>query len=129
MRASGEQNMNRVIHFEIGAANPERAVKFYQETFGWQITKWPGPEPYWLAATGESSEAGINGGIMRHQDGQPRIVNTIGVESIEEAKAKVTSCGGTVVIDKMAIPGVGYQAYCVDTEGNIFGLHQPDPNA
>ena len=26
------------------------------------------------------------------------------------------------------MPGVGWMAYCKDTEGNTFGLMQPDPN-
>jgi uncharacterized protein len=30
---------------------------------------------------------------------------------------------------KTAIPGVGYLAYCSDTEGNVFGLMQADKNA
>ena len=36
---------------------------------------------------------------------------------------------GKVAMPKMAIPGVGYQAYCLDTEGNVFGIHQPDAAA
>jgi predicted enzyme related to lactoylglutathione lyase len=27
---------------------------------------------------------------------------------------------------KMAVPGVGWLAYAKDTEGNIFGIMQPD---
>jgi predicted enzyme related to lactoylglutathione lyase len=27
------------------------------------------------------------------------------------------------------MPGVGYMAYCRDTEGNTFGIMQEDPNA
>ena len=27
--------MNRVVHFEIHAADPERAARFYGEVFGW----------------------------------------------------------------------------------------------
>ena len=42
---------------------------------------------------------------------------------------KVTAYGGTVVVPKHAIPGVGYLAYCADTEGNVFGLMTSDPNA
>lgn len=30
---------------------------------------------------------------------------------------------------KMAIPKVGYLAYCMDTEGNIFGIMQSDSSA
>jgi predicted enzyme related to lactoylglutathione lyase len=29
----------------------------------------------------------------------------------------------------MPIPGMGWLAYCKDTEGNIFGMMQNDPNA
>ena len=65
--------MNRVIHFEFGAVDPERAARFYREVFGWNIQKW-GEQPYWLVTTGAKSEPGIDGGIMRHQDGQPRTV-------------------------------------------------------
>ncbi len=29
----------------------------------------------------------------------------------------------------MAVPGMGYMAYCQDTDGNCFGLMQNDPSA
>jgi predicted enzyme related to lactoylglutathione lyase len=29
----------------------------------------------------------------------------------------------------MPIPGVGYLAYCLDTEGNMFGIMQRDTSA
>jgi len=32
-------------------------------------------------------------------------------------------------VPKMPIPGVGWLAYAKDTEGNIFGIMQPDANA
>jgi predicted enzyme related to lactoylglutathione lyase len=121
--------MHRVIHFELGVQETERAVKFYKEVFGWEIKKWGGPEEYWLVTTGPEEQPGINGGIMRHKDGNPRTVNTIGVSSVDDFAEKTIRCGGKVVVPKMAIPGVGYQAYCQDTEGNLFGIHQSDPSA
>lgn len=30
---------------------------------------------------------------------------------------------------KMVVPGVGYLAYCNDTEGIMFGMMQSDPSA
>jgi predicted enzyme related to lactoylglutathione lyase len=66
---------------------------------------------------------------MRHKDGSPRTVNTNGVASVEEAAKQVERSGGKVVAPKMAIPGVGYQAYCLDTEGVIFGIHEFDRSA
>ncbi len=34
-----------------------------------------------------------------------------------------------VALPKMAVPGVGWLAYCKDTEGNIFGFMQSDETA
>jgi predicted enzyme related to lactoylglutathione lyase len=119
--------MNRVVHFEINAPNVEEALPFYENVFGWKVSKWEGPEPYWLVATGEGD--GIDGGIMQSQDGQPRTVNAVHVDSVDAFARKVEENGGKVVVPKMAIPGVGYVAYCTDPGGVIFGLHHPDPNA
>ena len=52
------------------------------------------------------------------------VTNTVEVESMEEAIAKVEGAGGKKVHGPNEIPGIGIQAYCTDTEGNIFGLHQ-----
>ena len=42
---------------------------------------------------------------------------------------KGLASGGTIALPKMPIPGVGWLAYLKDTEGNIFGMMQPDPSA
>lgn len=121
--------MSRVTHFEINTADPARAADFYGRVFGWEITKWEGPEEYWLVTTGKEGDIGINGGIMRSQDGQPRTVNTIQVETIDNVIAKITTSGGQIAMPKMAIPGIGWQAYCIDPQGCLFGVHQADPKA
>ena len=120
--------MSRVVHFEIPAENPERAAAFYKKAFGWKIEKWPGPMDYWLVNTGDSGAPGINGGLMKKGDVKTT-TNTIDVQSVEKAVATVTSVGGKLIMPKTPIPGVGYFAYCEDTEGNLFGVMQFDPNA
>ena len=120
--------MPRVVHFELTADDPERATKFYQDVFGWKINKWDGPQDYWLVTTGAAGEPGIDGAIMRRMEGAS-VINTIDVESVDDAVAKITASGGTVVAPKMSIPGVGYFAYCLDTEGNTFGVMQQDTSA
>jgi len=123
--------MPRVIHFEFMAQDPVRASQFYSDIFGWSITKWDGPADYWLVTTGEDGTPGINGGIAQSKDtNMPGLtVNTVEVPSVDEYAAKVTDHGGTVVMPKMTIPGVGYLVYCKDTEGTIFGILQVDRNA
>lgn len=126
--------MPRVIHFEIVADNPERAMKFYKEVFGWEFNKWDGPQDYWLVKTGEDSQPGINGGLTpKTNQGSGniggRITNSIDVPSIDEFSNKISMEGGKVLSPKMPIPGVGYLAICEDTEGISFGIIQYDRNA
>jgi hypothetical protein len=128
--------MPRVVHFEIHAAEPQRAIQFYSSAFGWEFKSWGEPMEYWLIMTGDPSMPGINGGLMRRQgpapaDMQPvnAYVCTIEVDLLEDAVTKVASLGAVIVVPKMPIPGVGWLAYFKDTEGNIVGLHQQDPSA
>ena len=121
--------MARVVHFEILADDPERAVSFYEKAFDWKTTRWSGPQGYWLMTTGPEGEAGINGAIMGRHDPQGRIYTIIDVPSVDEAVKKIEAAGGKITQPKMTVPGVGYAAYFTDTEGNTLGLIQNDPNA
>jgi predicted enzyme related to lactoylglutathione lyase len=121
--------MSRVIHFEIPAADPERAIKFYGKAFGWKFDKWAGPMEYWMVNTGKDGTPGINGGMLRKPGPAAVTTNTIDVESVDRSVDAVVKAGGKLTMPKSPIPGVGYFAYCEDTEGNIFGVMQPDPNA
>ncbi len=121
--------MSRVVHFEIHVDDPDRASKFYTDVFGWKFSKWEGPMDYWLISTGDTSCPGIDGGMMKRRDPMGNVYNTIGIESIDKSIEQITKAGGTIVVPKMPIPGVGWLAYFKDTEGNIFGVMQPDPSA
>lgn len=116
--------MPRVAHFDIVADDPERAVAFYRDVFGWQIHKWEGPMEYWPITTGPKEEPGIDGGL-----GRRGTENTIGVDSVDDFVKKVVANGGKVIQPKGPIPGIGWFASCEDTEGNHFGLMQSDPSA
>lgn len=126
--------MPRVIHFEIHAAEPQQAIDFYSNLFGWEFAKWDGPIDYWTIKTGEPGTPGINGGMVRRQgtiDGTAVIayVCTVDVASVDTMVQKISLLGGLVVLPKMAIPGIGWLAYGKDPQGNIFGIMQRDPGA
>jgi len=125
--------MSRVVHFEIHAEEPQCAIKFYEGVLGWQFNQWGGQD-YWVITTGPSDQPGINGGLLPRQgtiDGQAVIayVCTADVTSLDETSAAVDAQGGTMVVPKMPVPTVGWLAYFKDTEGNIFGAMQADPQA
>ena len=116
--------MNRPVHFEIHATDPATLSKFYADVFGWQITHMPQFD-YYLINTGDNDGPGINGGFVKRMGA----VCSLGVKSVDEAVAKATAAGAQIALPKMAIPGVGYQAYIRDPDENIVGLHQADQNA
>jgi len=120
--------MGRVIHFEIPVKEPDRAAAFYQKVFGWKVDKWDGPMEYWMVSTGAEGAPGINGGMLKRGN-VTTTTNTIGVDSVDASVAAVTKAGGKLIMAKTAIPGVGYFAYCEDTEGNLFGVMQADGKA
>lgn len=128
--------MNRPIHFEIHVDDLERAKEFYGAAFGWEFQDWSeyAGVPYAGAVTGEGD--GINGALMQRQGpggGVGAAVNgavlTIGVADYDAAEQKIVAAGGTVAMPKYALPGMAWQGYYLDTEGNIFGIHQPDEDA
>ncbi len=115
--------MARVYHFEIPADDPERAIAFYRDVFGWMIQKKLAPnEEYWLVMTGGRDEAGINGGIKRRARTTDRAIPHIEVESLEDTSKQIVSNGGTVVSERISVKGTGYLMYCLDCEGNTFAI-------
>lgn len=120
--------MPRVVHFEMPADDLQRASRFYQDVFGWQMQPWGAEGEYILVSTGKEGP-GIDGGITQRIPDRSGTINTIDVSSVDEYVEKIVAHGGTVVAPKMAIPQVGYAAYCRDTEGNLFGLMQEDQSA
>ncbi len=122
--------MPTIVHFEIPTDDLERAKKFYAELFNWKIEKYPGPMEYlMITTTNEKGEKAVDGGMMKRQNPQQPITNYIGIPSIDEYAAKVERLGGKVVVPKMAVPGIGYFAMCLDTENNSFALWEDDKNA
>jgi len=125
--------MSRVVHFEIHAENPQRAIKFYETVLGWQFSQWGGQD-YWLITTGPKDQPGIDGGLVPRRgliDGEAVIayVCTVDVSSLDETITAVEANGGAIALPKMPVPTVGWLAYFKDTEGNIFGAMQADPQA
>ncbi|MFD1205601.1 MULTISPECIES: VOC family protein [Sporosarcina] len=130
--------MGRLIHFEIHVDDMERAKKFYGEVFGWSFQDWSdyAGMPYFGAVTGDDAEVGINGALMKRQSAPPEVGQalngyacTMAVEDYDVTEEKILANGGVVAKSKHALPGLAWQGYYHDTEGNIFGIHQPDEHA
>lgn len=130
--------MSRPVHFEIHASDPARAGAFYADALGWTIEDWSefAGGPYFGVITGPEDQPGINGAITPRAGRAPApdapvrgAVLTVGCADFDAAAQKILAAGGEVAMEKFALPGTAWQGYFLDTEGNVFGLHQPDPRA
>ena len=132
--------MNKVVHFEIVVVDPERSIDFYTKVFDWDIKKWEGGggeegTDYWMVMTVPKDTPGaINGGLRKEMGVDAKeetksvngFVCTVAVESITDILEKVESNGGRIMQPAMYITKMGMLAYCLDTEGNMFGVMQPE---
>lgn len=124
--------MDKVVHFEIPADDVERAQKFYQEIFGWQIQKVPMPEmEYFIITTVETDEdrmpkesGAINGGMMPRQVPGEQPVLVIDVTDINARLQAIEAAGGKVVLPVQQVGDMGLYARFRDPEGNIVGVWQ-----
>jgi predicted enzyme related to lactoylglutathione lyase len=120
--------MNSVVHFEIPAKDRERAKKFYQTVFDWQMMDFDDKNT--MVSTTDSDEKGlprtpgaINGSIyLPDKPKTPTIV--IDVPNLKDHIEKVKANGGKLVDEAVEIPGMGMYARFTDSEGNLIGLWQ-----
>jgi uncharacterized protein len=122
--------MDKVVHFEIPFDNKQRAMKFYTDSFGWQLTEMPQMN-YVMASTVPVDDrqmpkepGAINGGLFERPKEAPNPTIYVGVASVDGAIKKVEAAGGKVVTPKTPIPGMGAYARIADSEGNVLGLFE-----
>jgi predicted enzyme related to lactoylglutathione lyase len=138
LKPTEEVDVSRVVHFEIQADDVERAKTFYTAVFEWSFedySQFTG-STYWGVVTGSDDQPGINGGLLQRPAPAPAVgqgtngfVCTMEVEDYDAMERRILDAGGQVALPKSALPGVAWQGYYIDTEGNTFGIHQPDPEA
>jgi len=105
-----------IVHYEIAAADADRAQAFWSGLFGWSFQGSGMPEmDYRMAQITEPDKVGHP--IVYHA-----------VDDIDASTAKVKELGGSAE-DKMPVPTHGWFAACKDTEGNSFSLWQADSSA
>lgn len=124
--------MNNPMYFELQANDLQRAIKFYETVFGWEISLQEGlPIEYYRIET-----SGISGGILKRPAPQPSpeqgtnsAVISMEVENFDSTAKSILTNDGQEALPKFAIPGKCWQGYFIDTEGNTFGIFEVDENA
>ena len=121
--------MARFVHFEYYVDEPQKALEFYEKVFDWK-SEQSSEFPYWLVTTGPDDQPGINGGIGVPPAPNGRVVvNTLGIEDIDDAILRAEEAGAGLVLEKRPIPGMGWVAYLSDPAGVPFGVYMQDESA
>lgn len=124
--------MNDLHYFEIQVDDIGRAKDFYNKVFDWEFKLQEGlPIEYWRIKT-----ANIDGGVLKRPVKSPEMHGgtnaftcSMRVKSFDETADTILKNGGQVAMEKFAIPGVCWQGYFLDTEGNTFGIFDPNESA
>jgi uncharacterized protein len=115
----------QITHIEFPADDVARARRFYEGLFGWTFREFEGVPDYLLFNTG-SAEAGGAIGKRGESTGQ-QILAYVEVDSIDELLPRVDGLSGKVTRGRSEIPGQGWYAIIVDSEGNELGLYESLP--
>lgn len=122
-----------VRHFAINADDTTRAQAFYGSVFGWTFNAW-GPPGFWMIDTGARDTGTPMGALQQRRalvEGE-RITGfecTISTPDIRATERAILAAGGSIIMPRTTIPGVGHLLWFRDTEGNVAGAMQYDSGA
>lgn len=124
MSKPAEPTTRFVSWHELVTDDPEAALRFYAELFGWQKTDAV-PSPmgvYQMYGKGGRTFGGI---AKRPKDfpAPPHWLYYVKLDDLDAALARVKRDGGQVLHGPMVVPGGDRVAQCMDPQRAAFGLH------
>ena len=99
-----------IVYFEVAGPDAAELQTFYSTVFQWDIN---------AQRAISLASAGIRGGIR--QDPSDTMFY-MGVPAVNAAQTAIEAAGGTVVIRRMAVPGVVTFGLFKDPAANLCGL-------
>ncbi len=114
-----------LAHFAINADDVSVSRSFYESVFGWTFQAW-GPPGFYTVDTG----GGVEGALQQRRPIGGRQINaveaTFAVDDVDEVAVAVVAAGGSVVMPRHTIAGVGHLIFLTDPAGNTVGAMQYD---
>ncbi len=123
------QPKNPVNWFEIYVDDINRAKKFYEAVLNVQMFDLPMPEgglSKMVAFPWADNQPNATGALVQMEQMKAGNNSTVVYFTCDDCKVeenRVEAAGGKIMQPKFAIGEHGFCSWCIDTEGNYFGLH------
>ncbi len=123
----------RIGHVHLKVANIERALGFYRDILGFEVTQWYGEDAVFLSAGGYHHHIGLNTWMSRNAPPAPR--NSAGLfhlailypERRDLAQALLWLLEAKYPLDGASDHGVSEALYLRDPDGNGVELYRDRP--
>ena len=118
---------NPVGWFEIPVTDMDRAKKFYEDIFGFEIfiTEMSGNTMGWFPMA--SDVIGAGGSLIKGEGYAPSADDGVLIyftaPDMENNLTKIKENGGKVLLERTSIGEHGFTAIFIDCEGNRLALH------
>ncbi len=120
-------NINPVSWFEIPAIDLDRAKKFYESVFGFEMTPETNAGYEMLSFPMNMPGPGASGALMKGFGYKPSLEGStiyLNTDKIDEHIRKIEEAGGKIYVPKKDIGPYGFISIFADSEGNRVGLYQ-----
>ena len=109
-----------VVHWEFWSKDPSKVSDFYSKVFDWKIQPIPGMDYHFVDTQG----GGINGGIMKPQEGPwpGNMAFYIDVDDLGSYRKRITEAGGKIIVEEQEVPGMGSFSLFADPDGRVLGI-------
>jgi predicted enzyme related to lactoylglutathione lyase len=119
--------MNAVSWVEVPVRDMQRAIKFYNSIFGWDLQEMQmGPlSMAWFP--GDPEGKGSGGSLVLNEHYVPSADGSLiyfSCDNVKDVVDRVVPAGGNVLREKTMIsPDIGFMGLAIDTEGNRIAFH------
>ena len=130
---AGAPQLGELAWHELTTTDPEAALKFYQELFGWQLMHRMDMGQmgfYWIFGSDGVQRGGIfNLYKLPHPAPGPYWTPYFEVADADKAAQAASKAGGRVLNGPMDVPGGGRIAQLADPSGVAFAVHTAPKSA
>ena len=116
------QKPNSIVHVEFHSTAPEKTKAFLADVFGWKFQDMP--EMNYSMFDPPSAPGG---GVQKAENLPAGVLDYILSENIDQTLGKIRSSGGTVLMPKTEIPGMGWFAVFNDPTGIALAVYEAQP--